>query len=241
MSTFFGIALSPSLMRKKIFDLKPYDVVMVDTVKTLKDSGNFGVAIFDNSQIFQTVKFQRNSQSSTASLATARCFVKPIIPSDINMIPFPNQHSNITYIDQAIPSVYGMPKYEDINDIKADYFFLTKDNLAFDDTINLSGARVNKYCDLATIAYTTHKLRKLIPRDRHNHFHHQKELNSEAIIAMKISEKLKMNWTMPQYTENNYDFYTYMSQFQNRHTKLWRGNIPKTSLLLKLLPKLHTR
>ena len=81
MSTFFGIALSPSSMRKKIFDLKPYDSVMVDTIQTLKDSGKFGVAIFDNSQIFQTVKFQRKSQSSTASLATARCFVKPIIPS----------------------------------------------------------------------------------------------------------------------------------------------------------------
>ena len=125
MSTFFGISISPSSMKKKM-DLKPYDPVMIETIQTLKDSGTFGVAIFDNSKIFQSVKFQRNSQSSTASLATARCFVKPVIPSDIDRIPFPNQHSNISYIDQSIPLAYGMPKYEDINDINTSFFFKSK-------------------------------------------------------------------------------------------------------------------
>ena len=61
----------------------------------------------------------------------------------------------------------------------------------FDKTIDSSGTCVTKYCEIATIAYTTHKLRKLIPRDKDNHFQHQLQSNSVAIIVMQISEKLK--------------------------------------------------
>jgi hypothetical protein len=123
MAVFFGLSLSHATMIRKIQTLKPFDQVMIKTMETLKMSGNFGVAIFDNSQITRSLKYQRNKQSSTVTLVTSRCFVKPSIPDDINEIIFPDSKVFIQYVLQPIPSAFGMAEYENISNITADTFF----------------------------------------------------------------------------------------------------------------------
>jgi len=49
---------------------------MIRTKETLKASGDFGVAIFDNSQIIEQLKFQRNAKSSSVK---AGIFLKGVL------------------------------------------------------------------------------------------------------------------------------------------------------------------
>jgi len=41
-----------------------FDKIMIRTKESLKASGDFGIAIFDNSQLIEQLKFQRYAKSS---------------------------------------------------------------------------------------------------------------------------------------------------------------------------------
>ena len=85
---------------------------MIRTKETLKASGDFGVAIFDNSQLIEQLKFQRNAKSSSVTLTTSRCFLKPMLPTNMDDINFGDEKVPITYHNQIIPSPYNFPAFE---------------------------------------------------------------------------------------------------------------------------------
>ena len=144
----------------KLKNLIPYEEILLRTNKTL--SGYFlGIAIFDNSQMFAKLKYQRNGQSSSSTIITSRCFAEPWIPIDIDELIFQAAAIKMTYIDQAIPSPPKLPSFETANHLSPSNYM--NQSITTGDA-DATGDRVNNYARIAKIASTVSKLRKLIPR-----------------------------------------------------------------------------
>ena len=88
----------------------------------LRADGSFGVAIFDNFQNMQYLKFHRFGRSSTVTLTNSRCFLIPVNPVFPSTIIFNNHHVHITYHNQIIPSPHEMPAFESILTIYSNIF-----------------------------------------------------------------------------------------------------------------------
>ena len=72
LPVYFGIATTLKKMTMKLNDLLPYNAILLRSKKTLSDH-DFGIAIFDNSQMFTKLKYQRNGKSSSSTIVTSRC------------------------------------------------------------------------------------------------------------------------------------------------------------------------
>ena len=129
---YFGQSRLHFSLLRKLEPFSSYATVLQQTTKTLRQAGNFGIAVFDNSQVFTKLKFQRDATSSMVTKTTSRLFLRPTVPSYMVDIPevLQHQHSDISYINQAIPSPYGMPSYEASTTLDAAVFKLDR-HLAF--------------------------------------------------------------------------------------------------------------
>ena len=108
ISSFFGVCLSHTGMLEKLQATFGFEEVDALTKESLLVSGDFGIAIFDNSQFIQQLKYQRGGHSSLFTLCTSRCFVKVTIPPWYSDIKFPEEKVLIVYsCKQAIPSPHG--------------------------------------------------------------------------------------------------------------------------------------
>ena len=144
---YFRFSLhSASILKKIESQGLSFDKIMIRTKENLKASGDFGIAIFDNSQLIEQLKFQRNAKSSlVVTLTTSRCFLKPMLPTNMGDINFGDEKVPIIYLtNQTIPSPYNFPAFEMENTISKTSFFPTY--LAVTDSIDLSGERVEAYC-----------------------------------------------------------------------------------------------
>ena len=102
LAVYFGMSTSLKTMSTKLKNLIPYDEILLRTKQTLS-AYDIGIAIFDNSQMFTKLKYQRNGQSSSSTIVTSRCFVKPWIPVDLDALIYHATAIEMTYIDQVIP------------------------------------------------------------------------------------------------------------------------------------------
>ena len=200
---------------------------MIRTKETLKASGDFGVAIFDNSQLIELLKFQRNAKSSSVTLTTSRCFLKPMLPTNMDDINFGDEKVPITYHNQIIPSPYNFPAFELDNRITKESF--NPNRLEVTGSTDLSGARVEAYARVVVIANIVAKMRKIIPFSTGRMFEFQHLDNENAIISFNIPTMLKENRTP---NNGQPTFYSHAATFQFRATELWRGEATKTSLLM---------
>ena len=99
---------------RKLNGHHPYSQIVTKTICTLNKHKNFVITIFDNLQVNIPIKFQRFGLCANMAIATCRMFAEPVVCEYIDNMILPNKEVCITYIDQAIPSPYGMPEYEDI-------------------------------------------------------------------------------------------------------------------------------
>ena len=118
----FGFSVSFTSLCRKLNSLFTFQQVMQRTTESLNEYSNFAIAVFDNSQLNLPLKFQRYASCGNMSLATTRLFIRPTIPDYLNDIVEDINCITIEYLDQAIPSPYGMPKFENINHL--DSFFI---------------------------------------------------------------------------------------------------------------------
>ena len=86
---------------------------MKQTNLTLKESGYYGVGIYDNSQCQQSIKFQHGSHSSSVTKTTSRLFIEPFIPPHLEDMAKLQDQPEIKYIDQPIPSPYMVMCFDD--------------------------------------------------------------------------------------------------------------------------------
>ena len=107
--------------------------------------------------ISRNQKFQSGGHSSSVTLVTSHMFIKTMIPHGLNLFRFLSNSNrpSITYMDQSIPSPYGMPEYEDIGIISPAVFKDEKFKTIIS-SMDISGKRVQKYAELVIL---THKLK----------------------------------------------------------------------------------
>ena len=103
LQVFFGLAVTVSIMLKKLNLCSSFDIIMQKTMDTLARTNDLGICVFDNSQMIPSLKFQHGGRSSEFSLATSRLFLQATIPILISLIQWPTEKVPLTYVDQMIP------------------------------------------------------------------------------------------------------------------------------------------
>ena len=125
VSIYFGISTTQHTMHQKLKELVPNDVILKGTSDTLAGY-EFGIAIFNNSQMFMKLKFQRDGKSSSSTIVTSTSFIKPTIPANLDSIQFQEEaEMEMAYIQQPVPSAPGMPQFEDITALLPGSFLQT--------------------------------------------------------------------------------------------------------------------
>jgi hypothetical protein len=148
LTVYFGLSLSRTTMRRKLQALCPYADVMDKTNKMLRSSGPFAIAIFDNSQIIRPLKYQRDGHSSSTTITTSRCFVRPVIPDNLSSLIFVQEKCTLTFVNQCIPSPPGMLCYENLEVTDAKAFQCRTQSMEEGRLQDTSGSRVTSYCNL---------------------------------------------------------------------------------------------
>ena len=148
LAVYFGMSTSLKTMSNKLKDLIPYDEILLRTKHTLSEYA-FGIAIFDNSQMFTKLKYQRNGQSSSSTIVTSRCFVKPWIPLDLDELIFHATAIEMTYIQQAIPSPPKLPSFETANHLSPLTYMTPEINNT--EAVDVTGNRVDNYARIAML------------------------------------------------------------------------------------------
>ena len=206
--------------------------------QTLNEFKQFVIAIFDNSQFNIKRKFQRNGISSNMAEATCRMFIEPTLPK--NLPDIPDDWSDlatipITYIDQIVPSPYGMPPYENLHN---DWTFqdLQQERFStFTNNIDVTGERVAKYYEMKrTIGYTR-RLKRIIPYSLSSYFMYSIPEFTEVLSNLFICEKLKHNWqrTYPSDSNNvQCSFYHHLLKTLYTYPQIWRGQVTPAKLLI---------
>ena len=140
---------------------------------------NWSIAIFDNSQFNINKKFQQHATSSNMAEATCRIFLKPTTYAYIDEIPScwsQTDDIRITYLDQSIPSPYGMPVYKSLLDewTIAD---LAKERFStFENSIDTSGDRIQTYFNVKWTMSVTQHLKRILPYSSHRLFRFSNEV-----------------------------------------------------------------
>ena len=224
-----GFTVSHYTILRRLKELAPFYVVKIQIKATLRRSGAFRIVMFDNSQLFQSLKYQRNQDSSTSPICTPRSFFLAIIPPDINKFRFPSSKTLLLYHHQEIPSAYGMPKYESILNRPISAAFL-KLYISNEDCTDITGDCVNVYAVIFGIANTIHRFQRLILLKKE--FQFQLPARLADMRALNINNVLAPNEINRNSGSSNNMFNIYMRIFQCRQTELCRGTALKTSLMI---------
>ena len=150
-----------------------------------------------------------------------------------NMI-LPNEEVPITYIDQAIPSLYGMPKYEDVKL----WLTSTLDNeclMTFEDSIDITGARVNSYYATCCLISMVQRSKRLIPYSMESPYMYLDDHHNAVLLEFKIPSRLQPNHHRICPTEKDGVmclFYHHIWKQLYKYTKVWRGEVGQVKLLI---------
>ena len=101
----------------------------------------FVIGTFDNYLIIRELEFQIGGHSSSVMLVASRMFVRPIIPYGLAWFTFPMERPDTFYLEQNIPSAFGMPVFEDIVSLTPDDYSDEK-YCSVNSSVDITGACV---------------------------------------------------------------------------------------------------
>ena len=190
IQVFFGLAITMTAMLSKLNRCYPFDYIMQKTVATLQASGDFGVCVFDHSQMMKSLKFQRGEHSSNVSLVTSRLCLKPMMPNLISLLRWPSEKVPLTYSKQHIPSPPGMPMYESIQRITPSTF---DGSIVCLTMMDITGDRVKAWALLTLLTSQIYKFQRLLKATDNEQFEFQFEQNIQAMRRLRINSKMQKN------------------------------------------------
>ena len=163
--THAGISSSIKTMLTKI---KPYNMNAPSKIQNALKNHTSIVAMMDNNQKGNNMKFQRNGRSNKFITITGRsfrhCNLFNTSELDIDEDAIDKCKVPITYINQKIPSMFDMPGFEVVNrnNLAMESTVLTssdmKDTIFLSSTvekIDFTGERVERYSELVTVSNDT--------------------------------------------------------------------------------------
>ena len=167
------------------------------------------------------------------SQATTRLLAEPTIPPYLPHLPDGKPEVELTYLEQAIPSPYGMPPYELLLDIMATSFD-SDDYLQFQPSIDQTGIRVDAYYEFMKILRTTRRLKHLVPFKPGHNFRFQHDEHTESMNVLQVSKKLKPNADKHarRIAGDECTWYHHLLKIKYEHPKVWRGTLPAAKLLI---------
>ena len=92
----FGLSSSQRTMKDHLKKLLAAQFIIQDAINTLREFF-FGIEMFDNSQMFTKLKFQRDGKSSLSTILASRTFVRPTIPLNVYDVEFPTEEVTMSY------------------------------------------------------------------------------------------------------------------------------------------------
>lgn len=188
------------------------------------------IGSFDNTQLFQLLKFQREGHSSNADIITSLLFLLANIPKDHDIVIYPDSDVPVTYDKQMIPAPMGMPDYHK-EPTMCGASFLIDNSYGFNPNPDMSGASVEEYAKriwFASKVYSQHRyFGKLSEGTRH---HYQSDESHDAMIRLNLFEKFEACRTRNRYGPSA--FYSQAFTYQNRETRIWRGEVKKASVII---------
>ena len=170
--------------------------------------------------------------------ATCRMFVKPMLLEHLDDIP--NSWADIgnipiTYLDQIVPSPYGMPPFESLPD-NWKFSDLTDERFStFNNHVNVSGDRVEKYYEIKRVIGYTRRLKRIIPYSSSSFFLYLIPEYTDALSTLCVCEKLKPNWqrTYPSDSANVHcSFYHHILKSLYKYPEVWRGQPSPAKMLI---------
>ena len=186
---------------------------------TLQVSGDFGVCVFDNSQIIKSLKFQQGGHSSNVSLVTLQLCLKPMIPNLISLLRWPSEKVPLTYSKQHIPLPPGMPVYESIEGITPCTF---DGSTVCSTMMDITGDQVEAWAELALLAWHIYKFQRLLKAKDNERIEFQFEENIQAMQRLRINLKM----------QKNQPFYQQVKLFQHNETLKWRGTSNEANVII---------
>ena len=184
-ATHAGISTNYRTMMRKV---KEYGESMEKTLMDILEYENRIVAVLDNNQKGNSIKFQVDGRSNAFVVVTGRLFKRcnkfeliPGHPQLSNQAEIENR-TDLTYVNQKIPSMFYMPIIENISDDTANNIkiignidYATKS----DGTIDFSGRRVQRYyeiclkCDVVHNVIRKHFTNYVLHDNKYRPFQHQ--------------------------------------------------------------------
>ena len=229
ISTFFGITTSHRTLLRNLCSLCPYDKITKRTVDTLQPL-RFVIGTFDNSQLIRSRKFQRGGSSSSVTLVTSRMFLKAMVPVGLDLLAFSDDLVEITYLDQQIPSPFGMPRFEEIELISRN-IFEDKRWVTNSSSMDTSGERVNRYAKVIQVAHVLSRMARLIPFWT-SAFKFSNNEHWSSMAVLQVKERLR---PLNKKRRNKEDsgLLRHVRNFQRNVTYSWRnGGVISTASAL---------
>ena len=232
-STFFGYSTHHNTMmtKTKPFRNDPAKKTTTFTSKCRESISSleedFILMTMDNNQRGEKRKQQREGCSNTYIVVTQSIAIKPTVTLTENMFygPLPKTRTAITYTDQAIPSSFNMPFFENVNHVLASVNIITgcKELPRHPASIDYSGDRVSSYASIVMQCYLLQEQRKYLSRD-HEFYHIPASM---SLTTKELRDKLHGNRT-------HKGLYNMASTFQSRQVQQWISK--KDKLKLCFLP-----
>ena len=231
----FGYSVTQSSLIQKLGSLYSFPDLVNKTTATLQQFKSFVIAVFDNSQVNNSIKHQWNSSCANMAIATCRLYVKPKIHDYIeDMDILDNEEIEITYLDQIIPSPYGMPKFKMVHwwcqqEMESETCY------KFELSIDTTGARVNAYYSICQIISVSRRCKWAFPYVIESQYSYSNPEHNESLQIMKVCKKICANYQPAYETEKEGVHCSWCHQIWKmlyHYTSTWRGEMPPAQLLI---------
>jgi hypothetical protein len=227
ISQYFGLTCSRTTMLRRLADHSKHSIIDSKIIHELMQL-SFIIAIFDNLQRGQNLKFQRCGLSNQYLVMTARCFVEATMKN--NPLPFVSEgfydtKVNLTFMpDQPIPSPYGLPEFEN-SQVSNTYLLgnyetcYTKMAQLPHGTADFTGKRVQSYMDIILLAETLQSFQQNLSTTKEYSFLPKGSRRRQKIVSvLRKCRGLK-------------GLFNCAHKFQKLVVLAWRGETSKASTL----------
>ena len=196
------------------------------------------IAILDDSQFNIKKKFQPNPNSSNLTEATCCMFLEPTVFEYLQNIATSWKDVGeilMTYIDQVIPSPYGIPPFKMLSEAWAMADLMDDKISTFNESIDITGTRVEANYNVKRVLSFIRRLKNAVPYSLGKLFTYSAPQLHGLILKLNVCKKLKPNWkqTIPSKTTEVYcSWYHHILKSLYSCTKVWRGEPSPAKMLI---------
>ena len=219
-------------LNDEVVDVSFAPAAGVDDPTPVRQRFKFVIMVFDNTQKNYPLKWQRGGRTSYFLKLTSRMFWK-VTQGPWKTLVVPQQHVPLTYVEQVIPSAFGMPPWEvfDISTHLTDLLVsphqleLPPNLLSPPATIDFTGKRVCAHEQLVFYAASCRSLYRHLSLAKEKAYEFRPSVMSSSPTVALVSERLSKCRGVGGLLRTS-------PSFQQRMVSVYRPSTPKLELLV---------